>query len=253
MSSSCFRCAAACLSSSRCCSTCNIFANSASAVSVGGSPSKKRSRAVMDRSTASSRSFWSLCAEAWCMESSLTVAIIFRVTSLMRDWKALTFCESSNVPCLPSIAWCRNFSERAVTSSRINSFSNKASFLSFSLSSKSWILTRSVSLSRSSPFSFRHLRRELLGFSSSRDKSSVCLRTLATCSRNRTTSSTSFGTSGMLPRTTRNCRCTSERSIRSPRISSCRASIASSPFFRSFSWMLDFSQSMHSSSFLSMS
>mmetsp|Transcript_4381 Transcript_4381/g.10016 ORF Transcript_4381/g.10016 Transcript_4381/m.10016 type:complete len:265 (-) Transcript_4381:1091-1885(-) len=41
--------------------------------------------------------------------------------------------------------------------------------------------------------------------------------------------------------------------MRRPRISSARASMACSPFLRSFSWMVDFSHRMHSSSFLSMS
>mmetsp|Transcript_40611 Transcript_40611/g.130680 ORF Transcript_40611/g.130680 Transcript_40611/m.130680 type:complete len:268 (-) Transcript_40611:1752-2555(-) len=207
----------------------------------------------MERSQTSSRSFSSLWLVAWCMESSLTVAIIFLVTSLMRDWKALTFCESSIVPCRPSTAWCRNFSDRALTSSRISSFSSKLSFLSLSRSSRSWIFTRRVSLPRSSPFSFRHFRNELFGFSSSLESSSVRLRTLATSSRNLTTSSTSFGTPGILPRMTCNWRRTSARSILRPRISSDLESMASSPFFKSFSWMFDFSQRMQSSSFLSMS
>mmetsp|Transcript_2201 Transcript_2201/g.7381 ORF Transcript_2201/g.7381 Transcript_2201/m.7381 type:complete len:468 (+) Transcript_2201:613-2016(+) len=187
------------------------------------------------------------------MESSLTVAIILRVTSLIRDWKALTFWESSMVSCRPSTACDRSLSDRAVTSSRMSSFSKRLSFLSFSRSSKLWILTRNVCGSKSSPPNFRHLRKELRGFSSSRESSSVRLRTLLTCSRRRTTSSTSLGTSGILLCTTRSCRCTSCKSMRKPRISSERASMASSPFFRSFSWMLDFSHNMQSSSLRSMS
>mmetsp|Transcript_34328 Transcript_34328/g.94852 ORF Transcript_34328/g.94852 Transcript_34328/m.94852 type:complete len:365 (+) Transcript_34328:262-1356(+) len=253
MSSSCLRWAAAWRSSSRCWSWRTSRSNSRSAVSVGGSPFLKRSRASMERSQASSRSLWSLCAVAWCMDSSLTVAIIFRVTSLIRDWKVLTFWDNSMVPCRPSAACWRSLSERAVTSSRISSFSRRPSFLSFSRSSRSWILIRSVCGSRSSPPSFRHLRSELRGFSSSRESSSVRLRTLFSCSRRRTSSSTSLGTSGILLCTTFNCRCTSCRSMRRPRISSARASMASSPFFRSFSWMLDFSQRMQSSSLRSMS
>mmetsp|Transcript_32022 Transcript_32022/g.91931 ORF Transcript_32022/g.91931 Transcript_32022/m.91931 type:complete len:211 (+) Transcript_32022:321-953(+) len=209
MSSSCLRCAAACRSTSRCWSSRTIFSNSRSAVSQGCWPLRKSSRAVMERSQASSRSFPSLCAVAWCIDSSLTVAIILRVTSLIRDWKALTFWESSMVPCRPSTACCRSLSERAVTSSRMSSFSRRLSFLSFSRSSKSWILMRKVCGSKSSPPSFRHFRSELLGFSSSRESSSVRLRTLLTCSRRRTTSSTSLGTSGILLCTTRSCRCTS--------------------------------------------
>mmetsp|Transcript_120131 Transcript_120131/g.299689 ORF Transcript_120131/g.299689 Transcript_120131/m.299689 type:complete len:242 (-) Transcript_120131:1610-2335(-) len=135
----------------------------------------------------------------------------------------------------------------------MSSFSSKLSFLSLSLSSRSWILTRRVSLPRSSPFNFRHFLRELFGFSSSLESSSVRLRTLETSSRSLTTSSTNFGTSGILPLTTRSCLWTSARSILSPRISSAFDSMASSPFFNSFSWMFDFSQRMHSSSFRSMS
>mmetsp|Transcript_1201 Transcript_1201/g.3008 ORF Transcript_1201/g.3008 Transcript_1201/m.3008 type:complete len:495 (-) Transcript_1201:1275-2759(-) len=253
MSSSCRRCTAATLSSSRCLSTSSIFSNSASAVSVGGSPLLMRSRAMMALSLISSRSCCSLCAVAWCIDSSLTVAIILRVTSLIRDWKTFTFCDSSMVPWRPSTACCRSLSDKAVTSSRISSFSRRDSFLSFRRSSRSWILTRRVCGSRSSPPSLRHLRSELCGFSSSRERSSVRLRALATCSRSPTTSSTSLGTSGTLPRITCSWRWTSCRSILRPRISSARARMASSPFFRSFSWMLDFSQRMQSSSFLSMS
>mmetsp|Transcript_120448 Transcript_120448/g.341265 ORF Transcript_120448/g.341265 Transcript_120448/m.341265 type:complete len:395 (-) Transcript_120448:1249-2433(-) len=171
----------------------------------------------------------------------------------MRDWKTFTFCDSSMVPWRPSTACCRSLSDSAVTSSRISSFSRRLSFLSLSLSSKSWILTRSFCESRSSPPSFRHFRRELFGFSSSRERSSVRFLTLETCSRSRTTSSTSLGTSGILLWTTRSWRCASWRSMFKPRISSARASIASSPFLRSFSWMFDFSQRMHSSSLRSMS
>mmetsp|Transcript_123944 Transcript_123944/g.264312 ORF Transcript_123944/g.264312 Transcript_123944/m.264312 type:complete len:252 (+) Transcript_123944:586-1341(+) len=157
------------------------------------------------------------------------------------------------VPWRPSTAWPRNLSERAVTSSRMSSFSRRLSFLSLSRSSRSWIFTRSVCGSKSSPPSFRHFRKELLGFSSSRERSSVRFLTVETCSRSRTTSSTRRGTSGIFPRMTRSWRCTSWRSIFRPLISSVRESMASSPFLRSFSWMLDFSQSMQSSSLRSMS
>mmetsp|Transcript_11549 Transcript_11549/g.30641 ORF Transcript_11549/g.30641 Transcript_11549/m.30641 type:complete len:437 (+) Transcript_11549:238-1548(+) len=253
ISSSCLRWPPATLSSSRCLSTSSALSNSASAESVGGSPFWNLSRAMIAVSQRLSRSDWSLCAVAWCIDSSLTVAIILRVTSLIRDWKMFTFCDSSMVPCRPSTACIRSLSERAVTSSRISSFSRRASFLSFSRSSRSAILTRSVPGSRSSPPSFRHFRRELCGFSSSRESSSVCLRTVATFSRSRTTSSTYLGTPGILPRVTWSCRSISCRSILRPRSSSERARMASSPFFMSFSWMLDFSQRMQSSSFLSMS
>mmetsp|Transcript_36858 Transcript_36858/g.96134 ORF Transcript_36858/g.96134 Transcript_36858/m.96134 type:complete len:673 (+) Transcript_36858:274-2292(+) len=253
MSSSCFRWMAACLSTSLCRSSCSILSNSASAVSVGGSPFWKRSRAVSARSQMSSRSLSSLCAVAWCMESSLTVAIIFRVTSLMRAWKALTFWESSMVPCRPSAACFLSLSDSAVTSSRISSFSRRLSFLSFSRSSKSWTFALRVCGSRSPPPSFRHVRSELWGFSSSRDSSSVRLLTLVTEARNRTTSSTSLGTSGMLPLTTCSCLCISFRSTLRARISSLLVAIACSPFFRRRSWMFDFSHRMQSSSFLSIS
>mmetsp|Transcript_24942 Transcript_24942/g.40044 ORF Transcript_24942/g.40044 Transcript_24942/m.40044 type:complete len:254 (+) Transcript_24942:374-1135(+) len=251
MSSSCLRCAAACLSTSLCCSVCNIFWNSASAISVGGRFWATFSRAVIIRSHASSRSLWSLCAVAWYIDSSLTVAIILRVTSLMRDWKTLTFCDNSMVPWRPSTACCLSLSESADTSSKINSFSNKLSFLSFSLSSKSWVFILRVCRSRSWPPRDRHFLNMLFGFSSSNESSSVRFLTLETCSRKRITSSINFGTSGIFFCTTCSCLLTSFKSIFKLRSSSALVSIASSPFFRSFSWIFDFSQSIHSSSFLS--
>lgn len=94
---------------------------------------------------------------AWHIESSEIVAFIFLVKSLKRLWNSFIFSDTSNVDCLPSSASFLSFSERLVTSSRINSFSSNCSFLLFSLSYKMLIFASKASSSGSSPTSCLHL------------------------------------------------------------------------------------------------
>mmetsp|Transcript_36702 Transcript_36702/g.82618 ORF Transcript_36702/g.82618 Transcript_36702/m.82618 type:complete len:223 (+) Transcript_36702:283-951(+) len=202
MASSSRRSCAADLSEAFCCSMAILLWKSISASSVGGSPS---SALFIAPSSAPSRSSFcavSFMAVAWYILSSETVAIILRVTSLILDWKTLTFWARPRVSCRPSMACWRSLSDRAVTSSRINSFSSKASFLSDKRSSKKLIFALRVSWSGSLPARSRCFRMVDEGVSSSSLSCWARFRTAVSCSCSLITSSRSLGTSGMRFRVT---------------------------------------------------
>mmetsp|Transcript_40583 Transcript_40583/g.90207 ORF Transcript_40583/g.90207 Transcript_40583/m.90207 type:complete len:217 (+) Transcript_40583:1227-1877(+) len=211
-----------------------------------------RSRAASTSPSSSSFSAPSFMEVAWYMDSSLTVAMILRVTPLSLPWYSFTFLASSRVSARPSDACALSLSLSPVISSRISSFSSRASFLSFRRSSSCWILALSSSLSGIFPSSSLHLLW-LPGFSRATLRASASLRVSSRAFCSRATSSSRRGIWGTSLMVTAMDLSSSQISMFSSRISSSRRLSSSTPLLTTSSCMLCFSYRMQSSSFRSMS
>mmetsp|Transcript_45253 Transcript_45253/g.139597 ORF Transcript_45253/g.139597 Transcript_45253/m.139597 type:complete len:219 (-) Transcript_45253:1942-2598(-) len=82
-----------------------------------------RARASSTRSSIAATSISNLMLDAWTIDSSESVAIIFFVLPLMPYWYPLTFLARASVKSRPLRAWRRNRLDSSVISSKIKSFS----------------------------------------------------------------------------------------------------------------------------------
>mmetsp|Transcript_50388 Transcript_50388/g.87959 ORF Transcript_50388/g.87959 Transcript_50388/m.87959 type:complete len:207 (-) Transcript_50388:1749-2369(-) len=163
------------------------------------------------------------------------------------SWSARTFAASRLLT-----AWVRSLSVRLVTSSRISSFSNRASRFWSRRSSNTLIFATNCSKSRSAPSSGRQ-RSALPGFSSLSLSSSVTLLSFSSCSSSIFTRAFVCSISGRRRIAAMYLRLSSSACSRTSRSSSSFLMDSDSPLCNASCCWLERSYKIQSSSFRSMS